>query len=338
MWDTNKGSSPKTYYHITSDGKLKNIFKKDGIYCTVKRVNKKRVYIPIEPQPSADSVYELSRSYASLKKDANYKRRVTWLGQNAKDNVAVVEYLGNFPGLAPHGNSKSGEEYIRTPAHVMTEMSDMLRKDNPLNVKNKLTNKHEVMSGPSNMTQVHDKNYYDKKKQREIDLGRSISRGNIADHINEIDKMLAEGEDTIVRSIIRDKGKAPCLILYTDAQMDDIKHMCCSGQSIIGVDKTFNLCDMHVTASCYKQMTVVMEKTEEPPIFLGPIFIHDNSDFESFSNFFNHLRIKLINEATEELVFGTDEEAALVNSIKTAFPESGHVLCIPTSKATLNRK
>ena len=72
VWDTNKGSSPKTYYHVTSDGKLKNIFKNDRIYCTVKRVNKKRVYIPIEPQPSADSVYELSRSYASLKKDANY--------------------------------------------------------------------------------------------------------------------------------------------------------------------------------------------------------------------------------------------------------------------------
>lgn len=230
VWDTNKGSSPKTYYHITSDGKLKNIFKKDGIYCTVKRVNKRRVYIPIEPQPSADSVYELSRSYVSLKIDANYKRRVTWLGQNAKDSVAVVEYLGNFPGLAPHRNSKSGKEYIRTPAHVMTEMSDMLRKDNPLNVYNK----HEVMRGPSNRKQVHD------KKQCEIDLGRSVSRGNIADHINEIDKMLAEGEDTIVRSIIRDKGKAPCLILYTDIQMDDTKHMCCSGQSIIGVDKTFN--------------------------------------------------------------------------------------------------
>jgi hypothetical protein len=45
------------------------------------------VYIPIEPQPSADSVYELSRSYALLKKDANYKRRVTWLGQNAKDRI-----------------------------------------------------------------------------------------------------------------------------------------------------------------------------------------------------------------------------------------------------------
>ena len=110
--------------------------------------------------------------------------------------------------------------------------------------------------------------------------------------------------------------------------MDDIEHMCYSGQSIIGVDKTLNLCDMHVTASCYKRMVVVVEKTMELPMFLGPIFIHNNSDFQRISNFYNHIRIKLINEGTEELVFGTDEEEALVNSIKTAFPESGHVLCI----------
>ncbi|CAC5400572.1 unnamed protein product [Mytilus coruscus] len=327
VWDKNKGSTPKQFYQQTSNG-LRIIFKRDEAYCLVKRVNKKRIYVPIEPQPTPETVFELSRSYAALKKDSNYKKRVSWLAQGAKESVAVVEYLGQFPGLAPHGNSKSGELYLRTPASVMTEMSDMLRKDRPLNVYNKLTNKCEVTSGPSNRKQVHDKNYNDKKKQRIQDLGHSVSRGNIADHINEIDKMLAGNKDTIVRSIIREKGKAPCLILYSDSQLEDLKHMCCSGLSIVGVDKTFNLCDMHVTVTCYKQIAVVMEKTKEPPIFMGPIYIHDNSDFDIFSNFFNHLRVKLIDADTEQLFFGTDEEAGLVKSIKTAFPESGHILCI----------
>ena len=67
--------------------------------------------------------------------------------------------------------------------------------------------------------------------------------------------------------------------------------MCCTGQSILGIDKTFNLCDMHATASCYKQTSVKMETTGEPPIFLGPIFIHDNSDFHTFTHFFHHLKI-----------------------------------------------
>ena len=78
--------------------------------------------------------------------------------------------------------------------------------------------------------------------------------------------MLADG-GSIVKSIIRDQGKAPCLILYSEKQLEDLRSMCCTGQSILGIDKTFNLCDMHVMASCYKQTSVKMETTGEPPIF-----------------------------------------------------------------------
>jgi hypothetical protein len=42
-------------------------------------------------------------------------------------SIALVEYFGKFPGLSQHGNGKEGTEYIRTPASVMTEMSDMLK-------------------------------------------------------------------------------------------------------------------------------------------------------------------------------------------------------------------
>ena len=92
------------------------------------------------------------------------------------------------------------------------------------------------------------------------------------------------------------------------------------------------------TATCYKQTTVIMETTKEPPIFLGPIFIHDNSDFDSFSNFFNHLRTKLIQIDTTNLVFGTDEELALVNAIKYAFPDYGHILCMRHLRQNVKQK
>jgi hypothetical protein len=69
---------------------------------------------------------------------------------------------------------------------------------------------------------------------------------------------------------------------------------------------------MHVTASCYKQTSVKMETTGEPPIFLGPIFIHDNSDF-------HHLKMKLFGASTNQLTIGSDEEKALVNAIKSIF-------------------
>jgi hypothetical protein len=174
--------------------------------------------------------------------------------------------------VAPHGNAKEETEYIRTQANVMSDMSNMLKCDNPLNMYNKLTLEHDVLSGPSSRRQV-----YDKKKQRKEEIGHYISRGNIADHISEINKMLADS-NSIVKFIVRDHGKAPCIILYTDDQLEDIKNVCCSGQSILGIDKTFNLCNRHVTAICFKQTAVNMASTKQQPIFLGTLFIHDNSD------------------------------------------------------------
>jgi transposase-like protein len=195
-----------------------------------------------------------------------------------------------------------------------------------MDVYSELTTKYDELQGPTSKKQIYDKNRNDKRKTRMTKDGRVVRRGNFADHIFEFDTLVAEG-GSIVRSIIRDQGKAPCLILYNDDQLTDIKNICCTGQTPLGIDKTFNLCDMHVTATCYKQTSVVMESTGEAPIFLGPLYIHDNSDFETYSNFFNHLKTKLTDTDTSRLVFGSDEEKALVNAITTAFPNSEHMLC-----------
>lgn len=217
-----------------------------------------------------------------------------------------MEYLGNFPGLAPHGNAKRKDDYLHTPAAVMPDISDLLTSEKLLHVYNNLSRKYDEIEGPTGRKQIYDKNRNDKKKARQANTGHFIRRGNFADHISEIDRLVANG-DSVVRSIIRERGKAPCLILYTDDQITDIKNLCCTGQSFLGIDKTFNLCDMHVTATCYKQVTVDMQSTGEPPFFMGSLYIHDNSDYETYCNFFYHLKIKLSGTDTSRLVFGTDE-------------------------------
>jgi len=84
---------------------------------------------------------------------------------------------------------------------------------------------------------------------------------------------------------------------------------------------------MHVTVTCYKQLTVKRVRTGEPPIFLGPLFIHDNSDFETYSHFFHHLKVKLMDSNLKSLVTGSDDEKALVKGITAVLPEATHVLC-----------
>lgn len=301
-------------------GTSKKLNVRKGEHYFERKSKGKRVYDILEPQPSQSDILQIHRYYTMLKADKSYKKRISWLGLEGVSDIAIVEYLGSFPGLVPHGNSKHKNEYVRTPAVVMDEMSQLLKCKKPGVVYNELTVKYDELSGPTGRKQVYDKKRYDNKKQNHQ------NRQNVADNVAALENMLTD-EDSIVRSIIRDKGKAPCTILYNDEQITDLKKLCCSGLSILGIDKTFNLCDMHVTVTCFKHTSVVKESTKEHPIFLGPVFLHDNSDFESYSNFFNHLKIKLADEDTTKLVIGSDEEMALVNSVKSAFQQASHILC-----------
>jgi hypothetical protein len=67
--------------------------------------------------------------------------------------------------------------------------------------------------------------------------------------------------------------------------------------------------------SLAKILLPTMMPTYHKPI--NAIFIHDNSDFHSFTHFFHHLEIKLFGASTNQLTIGSDEEKALVNAIKT---------------------
>ena len=71
---------------------------------------------------------------------------------------------GKFPGLSQHGNGKEGTEYIRTPSSVMTEISDMLKRENPLKVYNKLVLKHDELSGPAVESRYTTKNTMIRKR------------------------------------------------------------------------------------------------------------------------------------------------------------------------------
>ena len=173
-------------------------------------MKKKRVYLPLDPQPKADEVVTLQRYYASLREDKTYKKRVTYLWEGGlKSKFAFVEYVGKFPGLE----------------------------------------------------QIRNKRRTEKNKEENACNGH-----NVADQILVVENMVSQNHP-FVRTIIRDKNKTPCIILYTDEQIEDLKNICCNGDAVLGVDKTFYLCKMHVTITCYKQTSVIRHDTNEHPIF-----------------------------------------------------------------------
>ena len=82
----------------------------------------------METQPPTENVITLSRCYAALERDNNYKRRVTGLGSlvNAQ-SYAIVEYLGKYPNeVAPHGNSKhQNTMFVRTKPTILAKISKL---------------------------------------------------------------------------------------------------------------------------------------------------------------------------------------------------------------------
>ena len=232
VWDSGSGISPKTPYLVNGNGHLRKIYlrNEDGstfndkdedskkAYCTERQINKKRVYVPLSPQPDSSEVVTVQRYYASLSLDKNYKKRVTYFWEGGlKTNLALVEYIGKFPGLSAHGNSKSGNgEYIRTPAEVLDEMGELLKTQKPSTVYNTLKRKYDEVSRPTNLQQV-------RNKKRRVKKESNTSNGNnVADQVQVLENMVANNHN-FVRTIIRDKNKTSTIILYNDDQIQDLK-------------------------------------------------------------------------------------------------------------------
>ena len=165
--------------------------------------------------------------------------------------------------------------------------------------------------------------------------------GNFADQITAVEE-LQNSNTEFIQMIIRKPQKVPCIILYTENQIIDIVRFCCSRptaeSTVLGIDKTYNLCDLHVTVSSFKNLSLFSKNTLDHPIFLGPFFLHGNSDADTFFEFFHHLSGKLKKLGIENMpMVGSDDEKALKKAVQLAFPQSPKLSCVRHLKQNVNR-
>ena len=73
-WDTKSTSTKTTYFVRQNGGNLSFCVKKKDLYC--KEIKKE--FIPLDPQPDDTHIFILKRYYATLKRDNNYKKRISW--------------------------------------------------------------------------------------------------------------------------------------------------------------------------------------------------------------------------------------------------------------------
>jgi len=98
-WQSSKSSCVISPYIVDSQNGLKRIFwiASQQAYCSETKVEGRRVYIPLDPQPLPDTVIKIKRYYVKLAANDAYRRRITMLNKSSvapEHNVAIVEYFG----------------------------------------------------------------------------------------------------------------------------------------------------------------------------------------------------------------------------------------------------
>ena len=114
---------------------------------------------------------------------------------------------------------------------------------------------------------------------------------NIADHIQILQTKMRQS--TFLQGVYDQRDGSPLIFLYTDEQLIDMTRFGFTRDialnRVIGIDKTFNLTNFHLTVTCYKNLSLLRKSTREHPLFIGPMLIHGNSRQRDFREFFGHL-------------------------------------------------
>ncbi|XP_035685260.1 uncharacterized protein LOC118421864 [Branchiostoma floridae] len=332
-WKSGGPTNRHVFVHVAGS-RTTEVKLEDGLYGTVyrKRIRGGRrlpIFTALQPQPQPDQVFVLHRAYSYHTNSQEYKRRISWITQDNTElpKIAVAEYLGRFPGRKPHGRSRNinPREYLRTDPVLLDKVKSKAQFQPPKRIWQELYNKEMKLDGLSSTRQIVNAKHRETKKQQQT----HGSYANFADHIQNVQSM-TKTHGHFVRSVKVMSNKVPTVTLYTDQQIQDMKRFCCAAQpaqgAVLGFDKTFNLTKVHVTVGVFKHLAVKRRKTGNHPIFIGPMYLHDNSDMGTYYDFFAELSAKL-HDAPSPPVLGSDDEGGLRNGMKKAFPMSCSLCC-----------
>lgn len=225
-WLTSNAQTTKTAYlkPANPDGPFKHMHCRNGTYCHERQIKGVKQFFPFEPQPDEDSVIHIHRHYCSLKENPQYKKRVTWISNNTHP-IALVEYIGQFPGRSKHGNTHNNDDsYCRTPAAVRSALSQQISHGKtPKEIYNAQLHEPDIHNQLRNTQQIYN--------QKRFRLSLKNSRGNDHEHRSNVaDEVLSvinmSQTNDFVKSVTITKGKVPYVILYNDEQISLIKNFC----------------------------------------------------------------------------------------------------------------
>ena len=145
-----------------------------------------------------------------------------------------------------------------------------------------------------------------------------VNKVNNNELLQIIDEQKKNG---MIESIIIN-NKAYFFSIYSSNQIEDITKFCCpeSNTSVLGNDTTFNLCDLWVTESSYKNTQIANCTTGNHLVFLGPLMFHFTKDKSTFSCF-GLEKMAIDSNISHLTMVGTNMDESVYNVVKAVIPE-----------------
>ena len=139
-------------------------------------------------------------------------------------------------------------------------------------------NAMDLLDAPRDSRVVRNKKYNTVKASNSTDTHKAT----FADEIQTICAMVPY--DDFVQVVSLTHARVPSVILYNDRQLQELKSFCFNKKSgsVWSMDKTYNLGHLYVSVTVYRNVALQRNGTTTVPTFLGPLFIHGNSDFSTY--------------------------------------------------------
>ena len=146
---------------------------------------------------------------------------------------------------------------------------------------------------------------------------------------DELLQMIEEQKKNEMIESIVVNSKAYFFFMCSSNQIQYMTKLRCSegDASVPGIDTRFNLCDLWVTDSCYKNTRIVNRATGKHPLFLGPLIFHFIKDKSTLSHF--ALEMMTVDSNISHLKkIGMDMDESIYNSVKAVIPEVKQLYCV----------
>jgi len=141
-------------------------------------------------------------------------------------------------------------------------------------------NSESELQCPRNLKQVQNNSV-------EVVDNKISGTNNLADEMLTLCSFVKDS--AFVRNVSFSSGHTPCAILYTAEQLQDVHHFCGTDapdnvRSVLCIGRTFNVSSLFLTLTV-RNTSVVCNNAQQPPVFLGPMFLHGDGSFVTYINF-----------------------------------------------------